>query len=137
MILLFFFLESNAQDQGKIDSLLNLAGTDVSVLQKVDIYNEIAFNYRSVDSTKAMMYVTVALDLSRDNSYDIGKVDALNNQGWVMLTSSYYDEAEHIFLEALSIAQKSEYKKGEADANQNIGVSYWYRGRYSLHWIIT
>lgn len=131
LILLFFFLESNAQDQGKIDSLLNLAGTDVSVLQKVDIYNEIAFNYRSVDSTKAMMYVTVALDLSRDNSYDIGKVDALNNQGWVMLTSSYYDEAEHIFLEALSIAQKSEYKKGEADANQNIGVSYWYRGRYS------
>ena len=49
------------------------------------------FHYRSLDSTK--LYARQALNIARDNSYDDGQAEALNNLAFVSIARMRYDDA--------------------------------------------
>ena len=76
-----------------VEALENqLENTEVAV-DRVDLLNELAYELRSKDYDKAILYATEAYDLSRNNNYNYGLVSALSNWGLIYQYKGEYDKS--------------------------------------------
>ena len=104
-----------AQDQLKIDSLtLNLSDVN-SDIELIDLYNEIAHEYRKTDSVQTATYSNKAIELAKKLNYSEGISDAYLGLAGAAKYAGHYEEALEMFNKALDSAPSSDLKrKGEA-----------------------
>src|SRR5690606_40458233 len=81
-VLFFLIFNAEAQNYAKIDSL-NAALLQVSSeTERADIYNQLAWEYHEISQYDSLLNCAKrALVTSEENSYDHGKIDALNYIG--------------------------------------------------------
>ncbi len=134
LFFIFAFLHTNsafAQNQTKIDSLLQELKAKISNKEKVDIYNLLADEYDNVDSSKTAYYANKAITLAKPLNYYEGISNAYYEIGWATAQLGYYDEAYNIYNKVLEFAQKSKYAKGKSNAYNGLALVYKKRGEYS------
>ncbi len=122
-VLLILFLQSFAQDQNQVDSLLAITTADVSAQKKVDAFNELAFLYVNIDSTTTHQYALQAIELAEANDYSQGIVQANIQIGWTILRSGFMDDAAAYFLKAKALAEELDFLEGIADAAHGLGTA--------------
>ncbi|WP_438423756.1 tetratricopeptide repeat-containing sensor histidine kinase [Aquimarina macrocephali] len=114
-----------AQSQVKIDSLLQLLKTEITDKEKVDIYNSIAFQYSSTDSTKTFSYANQAINLSKQLNYIEGISDAHYNINQAIMKLEHSDKEFNIY-------QKTKYANGRAKAYNDLALTYKKKGEYAM-----
>src|ERR1051326_1875945 len=70
------------------------------------------------------------LDLAQHARTDSDRVNYMNQAAWQYIQKGNYDPAKKWVNEALSLAQKTGYKLGEADSWEYKGVINWNLGNY-------
>ncbi len=111
----------SAQNELKIDSLIQVLETDISDRYRVDTYLGIAKNYRGVDFEKVNMYSNKALSLAERSNYTEGIIDALFNIGVVALNQGKNIEAELVFIKMLDLAERNNYHTARVKAYRGLG----------------
>ncbi len=120
-----------AQDLSRLDSLQKLLKTEKAPRQKVVLYNQIAREYvLNRDSTKAMQYVSLAVDLAKQNDYQEGELDAYYYEGHILLEKGHTPQASKVFGRILKQAEAIGYKLGQAKAYEGLGILQWYGGKH-------
>ncbi|MBG6132534.1 tetratricopeptide (TPR) repeat protein [Aquimarina sp. EL_43] len=114
-----------AQNPVKIDSLLQLLTTKITDKEKVDIYNNIALQYSSTDSTKTIDYANRAIHLSKQLNYIEGISNAHNSISQATVKLAHSDKASDLF-------QKIKYAKGKAIASNDLALTYKKKGEYAM-----
>ncbi|PKV51578.1 LytS/YehU family sensor histidine kinase [Aquimarina sp. MAR_2010_214] len=114
-----------AQNQVKIDSLLQLLDTKITDKEKVDIYNNIALQYSSTDSTKTFNYANEAINLSKQLNYIEGISDAHYSINQATIGLEHSNKAFDLF-------QKTKYAKGKAKAYNDLALTYKKKGEYAM-----
>ncbi|WP_106794333.1 tetratricopeptide repeat protein [Aquimarina sp. Aq78] len=114
-----------AQNQVKVDSLLQLLKTEITDKEKVDIYNSIAFQYSSTDSTKTFSYANRAINLSKQLNYIEGISDAHYNISQAIIKLEHSDKV-------FDIRQKTKYVNGRAKAYNDLALTYKKKGEYAM-----
>jgi two-component system sensor histidine kinase UhpB len=113
-----------AQDQRKIDSLLNVLTTAKEDTNKVITLiklSEEAYNY-SPDTTR--LYAQLALSLSEKLNFTDGRIQSLNALGNAAHYSSDFPLALSYINQSLKIAERTSSKKGMMMANISLGNLY-------------
>jgi len=121
---LLFALQLAAQNSTVEELQKELAETEV-VADKVDLLNRLAFELRSRDTDKAIIYASEAYDISKNNNYNYGLVNALSNWGLVLQYKGEYDKSLEKFYEGLKILDENADLLLEAKLLNNIGNLYW------------
>jgi len=133
------FATSLAQQDVKIDSLLNIIQKETNDTNKVNALNSLSIQYlKKDDFAEAKKYATEAMNLAEKKDFKKGISDAYNNlgnsykrQGADYYYTGNYPEALKNYFEALRIYEKNKAKKGIADIYRNTGLVYWVQGNYS------
>ena len=127
-----FFDSVQAQNQKKIDSLLNVLKIAHEDTNKANILNSLSKQLRNTsDFEKAKKYADDALQLSQQINYKKGKSEAYNSSGLINWTQGNFPEATKNFMNALQIAEETGYKKGVAVIYGNLGLIQWNQGNHS------
>lgn len=129
LIILCFALGSSgqllyAQNTNKIADSLNVLLKSATDTTRVNLLNEIAYEYISDDPETATKYANEALVLSQSTSFVKGEMIANNNLGLAQYYSNNYDAALEYYNKVLLLARKSGDKLKEASAINNIGLVY-------------
>lgn len=118
------------QDKSSIDSLQRLLNTSVTAKKQVDIYNKIAEQYKSSDSTYTALYANKAITLAKKINYSIGIADAYYNIGWATFMTDTYAKAIELFHQTIKVSQTANYPKGIANAYSGLGLCYKFKGDF-------
>lgn len=110
------------QNQKLIDSLQQVLKTRATENQQVDIYVQLAAEYRNSDSVNTMKYANLATSLARERGYKQGEIDALTQIAWINLTLSHFSTAERYFEQVLKDSEAIGYQKGVAEGLNNLGA---------------
>lgn len=124
LYLLFFYNNAFNQNTIVVDSLLQVLQIQKKDTVTVNTLNELAWEFRKSDSTKAIDYASKAKELSDSLLYVNGKLTSLNRLGVIAIYQKNYKKAEEIYLNIFSeeLQRKNEYGIGRA-ANQ-LGTIY-------------
>jgi len=115
----------------EIDSLKALIQNyPANNIARIDLLNEIAYQYWSFNVDMLLSYAKEADSLSDRIDYKNGKTEGLNLIGFYHWLVSDYENALAKNLEALEIAQISGYAKGESDSYYYIGNIYREKGDF-------
>jgi tetratricopeptide (TPR) repeat protein len=132
LVILFmslFFIQAYNQD--KADSLLKILnkhqGKD-SV--RVNLLNQLAYEYYLSDPAKAIQYANTARTIADSVGYRKGVVQAYRQMGLVSWTQSNLSTALNYFFKSLKLAESINDKQGIADVIGNIGLVYSAMGNY-------
>jgi len=117
-----------AQNQ-KIDSLKSQLKRTNSE-QKINILNQLAFQYRLYSLDSSLMYAKEALVLAQKNKYLKGMGDAYNFMGVSYKRMGEYDKAQEFLEKALHIRKQTNDLEGLAATYSNIGEIYRNHGDY-------
>ncbi|MDO5968865.1 sensor histidine kinase [Flavivirga aquimarina] len=132
MLLLFIFISffSNSFSQNKvvIDSLLFHLEQEINDTTKVNTLNELSWEYRKTDFTKAKKFAKKAKKLGDSIFFDKGSITSLNRLGTIAIFEGNFDEAEEIYLKVLKRSIGNPY--GIARANNQLGEIYRSIGDY-------
>ncbi|UXX78770.1 ATP-binding protein [Reichenbachiella carrageenanivorans] len=113
----------------QLDSLISEINTATDSAL-VDIYNEISWGYRNIETDSTIHYAQLALKLSRELNYLNGINHSLNYLGIAYRNRSNYSKALELFFEAL---KSSEYSKDLQEISYtliNIGNIYIFQTNY-------
>ena len=122
-LLLFFLPISIIAQQHVIDSIEKLIpGQKDTVLAKS--YNELTWQYRTVDQEKAIEYGNKAIELGKKTNFDKAIAQAYNDLGII-----YYDKQDFInaiaaYKKAFEIRSRLNDQKGIAALYNKIGIVY-------------
>lgn len=135
-LLLFIFIfyacpHSFSREKRITDSLETALSGSSQDTSKVNILNELSWQYSDNDFTRAIEYGQLALKKARNAGFKKGEGTALNRIAVAYDYNGDYDKALEYYREALMINQRSEDKKAEADSYSNIGVVYYAKGNYN------
>lgn len=129
LFLLFSQLDSYAQKEGQtlIDSLLFELPKSKPDSSRVNLLNEIAFNYQYIDPATGHKYARQALDLSRKIRWNDGIATSYRNIGVNHSVDSDYEKA----LENYEAAMKAtKNKKIISKILRGTGLIYTYQSNY-------
>lgn len=132
-LLIFCLLSSVwgiAQNQPKIDSLLQVLETDITDRHKIDIYVKIAESYNSLDFIKMNSYGNKAYTLAKKIDYVEGEIEGINYMGVPAINQEKLAEAEQLFTKMLDLANKNNYHKGRVKAYKGLGLASWKIGEF-------
>jgi signal transduction histidine kinase len=107
-----------------IDSLRQILPKAESERKKVDILNELAFEYIFQTYDSAMHYIQIAERIARRANYREGEAQSLNIQGIVYRLQGNYAKALENHLQALKLCEIQKYLQGIANNYSNIGLVY-------------
>jgi len=99
-------------------------------IDKIEAYNELAYQLRSSNTNQAKEYASNALKLSIVNSYRKGESDSYVRLGILARLNGNYDESRKFYLEALPIREKLGDKKGTINVLNNIALTHKNQGNY-------
>ncbi len=119
---IFLSYPGTAQNEKLIDSLRLVLETLSIGTQQVDIYVQLAAEYRNSDSVNTMIYANQATELAVKLGYKQGEIDALTQIAWINLTLSHFKTAEKHFQQVLQNSEEIEYQKGIAEGLNNLGA---------------
>lgn len=97
---------------------------DLSPQQKVDVYNEIAFEYVFLSYDTSIKYLKEAEIIANKIKYDIGRAQSQNITGVILRLQGNYSKALEAHFEALKICENKDYLQGKANNYSNIGLVY-------------
>jgi serine phosphatase RsbU (regulator of sigma subunit) len=112
-----------------MDSLRTLISKS-SGKEKIDLLNDISFQYRFSNAPFAIKCGIEGLELARKNNYRKIEIYLRNNLGLLLLDKGQYDKALEHFIEAEKIAELTSDKRAQAMSMENIGIMYKYQSMY-------
>jgi tetratricopeptide (TPR) repeat protein len=126
LYLCFFLSELHAQQSqpDKVDSLLRLlkiASTDSS---KVDLLNQLGFEYWTIDGSEAERFGRKALVLSKQSGYKMGEAMAYRVMGVSHWARGNLIEALPLVLQGRDLYKSVGNTLGEGNCTMNIGMVY-------------
>ena len=113
-----------AQELAIVDSLQQLLLSAKEDERKVDLLNDLAWEYKISEPEKARSILNNAVTLAKKLAYEKGEGQAFNNWGVVETIHGNNVEAIKHYNEALSIRQSLDDRKGVASLYNNIGNLY-------------
>lgn len=132
IILLISFVSflSQAQQNKKIDSLLNVLKSPKLDTLTVYAYNELATEFIGLDNEQAVFYARKGLKVS--NTIKDKKMQAWSNhlQGLSFDYLGTADSAFYYYSKAVEIKRTLKDLNGEANTLLNIGVMFFYQNEY-------
>jgi signal transduction histidine kinase len=111
-----------------IDSLENLLHYQ-NGKPKINTLNNLSWEYRQVDSKKAIRYAQEAIYISDSISYNKGKTTGLNRLGIVAIINKNFQEAENIYFKVLSRELTSKNTYGIGRAYNQLGIIHQNKGQ--------
>lgn len=118
------------QEKPSTDSLQQVLQTSISDKERVDIYNKIANEYKTSDSTQTTLYASKAIRLAKKIDYKAGIANAYYHIGWIALAKDNYPKAIDLFNKTAKIAKAGAYLKGEANAYNGLGLCHKSKGDF-------
>lgn len=124
--LLFFLNPLRAQQSqpDKADSLMRLLKSTPSDSTKVDLLNQLGFEYWTVDGLQAEQYGQQALELSKQLNYKLGEAMAFRVIGVSHWARGNLIEALPSILKGRDLYKSIHDTLGEANCLMNIGMVY-------------
>ncbi|MEK8180304.1 tetratricopeptide repeat protein [Flavobacterium buctense] len=134
--LLLFSIVSWSQNQ-KIDSLVFVLKKTRNDIDKAQLFNAIADQYKTRDPKLMLDYAQRAYDLAQKINYELAEGHALLNLGNANIISGnypkslqYFTDAQHLF-ENLDVKNEVEKQKGLAKALGSIGIVFSEQSNYA------
>ncbi len=121
---------SLAQNEVKIDSLLNQLKTAKADTNKVNILNSLAWKLRNNKPDKSFKYATLALSLSKRLKFKKGTATSYQHIGIFNKNKGNYRQALIYYFKFLKIVKEIGDKKAIAACFGNIGEVYMDLGNY-------
>ncbi len=128
-IFIFGFHFLFAQNVAVVDSLL-LRLKKAHDTSRVNLYNQIAYEYRNSEITKTDSFANLAIELSQKNNFLKGLGHAYINKGFVYKMSGEYAKAIESYKDALVNFVKANYKPGYATVYNNTASVYYLQSNY-------
>lgn len=116
----------NAQSPA-IDSLEKLASIQRDTMLAAT-YNELTWQYRSIDKEKAIDYGRKAIELATKLNYSKSIAQAYNDLGIIFYDKENYDTAIYLYEKAIEIRKKLNDDLGIAKLHNKIGIVYQKQG---------
>ncbi len=135
IILIFFLLLAtvlNAQNMQKIDSLMKRLDIEKTDTTRINLYNQLAWEYRNSDTYLTDSFSTIAITDGIAAKYYVGTGNAYINKAIVFRTGANYKQAIEACRWALVQFLKSKYRLGYASAYNGIANVHFLMGNYSL-----
>ncbi len=110
-----------------LDSLERLIATQKDSFL-IKTYNELTWEYRTVDRDKAIAYGNKALALSRQTGFLKGVAQSYNDLGILYFDKENYDTAIQLYKQAIVIRQQLNDEPGIAKLYNKIGIVYQKQG---------
>jgi tetratricopeptide (TPR) repeat protein len=124
ILLVISFISLNfvvyGENKHKIDSLIKELPLAEGI-QEVDIYKNLAWEYRRTDQKQAVAILNDGIKLAKLLKYHEGWIDCITYKGVVYRYIDNFKEAFENYIIALKLSEKYDYKKGKAYALLNIG----------------
>lgn len=97
-----------AQDISKIETIRNSINTTQTVSEKVQLYQELAWEYTITENDSALIYTEEALIFSKENSYPLGEAIALESKGlFEEIVNGDYNLASQYYFEGIRLCEKN------------------------------
>jgi two-component system, NarL family, sensor kinase len=106
-------LTITAHAQNKEADILSKISSETSSKEKADLYNTLALQFATSDSTKTFQYSDKALAISLTEKYDKGRADALFARGNFFVEKNKYVQADECINEAKEVYKIEKNKKSE------------------------
>ncbi|NUM51079.1 MAG: tetratricopeptide repeat protein [Flavobacteriales bacterium] len=119
-----------SQQTTLIDSLQNLYNKATHDTIRVELLNDLSWEWNTVDYNKAKRFANKALQISLNNNFQRGIATSYNMLASVYDYSAKYDSAIYFYDKALEIRRKLKDKAGSANILNNIGGSYYFRSDF-------
>jgi signal transduction histidine kinase len=123
-------LYANAQQPRAIDSLKNLIAGAKSDSSKVNLLDDLCWEYLYYDPQKSIPYALEAIALARDVGFVKGEGRLLNTLGAAYSNLGNFDKALANYKMALLIKEKINDLSGKASSLVNIGNTFQFKGYY-------
>ena len=130
LLFLSFSTTVIAQDTS-IDSLENeLVNHLLEDTTRVNLLNNLAFSYYSIDLDKAIEYIDEAVQIAEKLDYKRGKAKSIYLKGIVQMVQSNFDLALQYFENSAQLYTEIDVKSGIASNCNAMGIIYSYQGEY-------
>lgn len=133
-LLLVFLLFINShlisQEYDSIEELEKQLNEEISKKQRVDILNNLTFDYIFSNPQLAPKYNNEAIILAKEIEYKIGESRAYNNKGIIYRNSGFYEEATLEHLKSLEINNNIHNLAGRSLDYSNLGMVYLDQNNY-------
>lgn len=128
---LFFLFASPSFSQTNklIDSLEKVARQQKDTTL-IKTYNELTWQYRTVNQGKAISYADKAIQLSLRYKFDKGLAQAYNDLGIIFYDKQNFDTAIVLYNKAFEIRRRNNDVSGMAKLYNKIGVVYQKQGNF-------
>ncbi|MFA4852757.1 MAG: DUF2225 domain-containing protein [Bacteroidales bacterium] len=97
---------------------------------KVNILNNLCFEYLYIDTAKSSYYNQTALNLAYRLNFKKGVALSLSNLGRLVSLLGKYNEALKYYQQALAIFKETNDRKNTAVCYTDIAIAYWYLSDY-------
>ncbi len=126
--ILFYALsfEVYAQNEVKIDSLQNLLSTELSVDDRLHVFDQILDEWILVNYDSADFWSNKYYDLALSNGDKLDLAYGINLQGLVFDYRGDYIKARDYYRQALDLRTEAGDKRLMANSLNNIGITYYY-----------
>ncbi len=131
LYLLLIIVANTYGQQAVLDSLENLL-PGLKGEEKVNVLNELCWQYGSIDIVKSERFGKQAMDLARKIGDSVLIAQVYNDLGTVYFRKSNYDSAILLYKHSLRIRQREGLKNLVAASNSKIGAAYQEQGKYEL-----
>lgn len=132
LIITFFLMlfQSIAQDENTIDALsISLEKAENDSL-KVEILNDLSWEFRQMNPDTAIYFAKRAGQISDSIFFIRGKITSMNRLGAVAIYQNKYDQAETIYLKVLEAEIAEEYDYGIGRATYQLSEIYRNKGDF-------
>ncbi|MEL0456971.1 tetratricopeptide repeat protein [Flavobacteriaceae bacterium SZ-1-7] len=130
LILSFIPLLIVAQQNKKIDSLLNIYNRLTNGIDKVNTMENLFHHYKYSDKPKALHYANEAVTLSKQIKYTKGEGLGYTNLGYFYRLEKQPDSARHYFNKAMMTLKDSENKRSLWHATHEFSVYETIQGNF-------
>ncbi len=131
ILLIFTFLILNTgyssamlEGQTKIDSLLKELPKSREDTNKVNLLNELSFNFGRINPDEGNKFAVEGLELAKKLKWKLGESKVLNSLGSLYYSKSDYSAALDYCKKALKISEELKNKNGIGKNLGNIGIIY-------------
>jgi tetratricopeptide (TPR) repeat protein len=132
LITLLLIFELSAQNRQVIDSLYHRLKTEKDKTVAIDIYNELAWEYRNSNIQLTDSFASLAIRYGEKEKYWKGLGNGYINKSFVYRNSAQYQEAIHACRWALVQFVKQGYRPGYSSAYNNIASLHYMMSNHAV-----
>lgn len=122
--------KAELDSQAIVDSLIIELDQTEEDSNRVNVYNEISYNYRYLNPDKGLNYGFKGLKLSKEIDWEIGEAKCLFTIGVCYFKKSNFVNAENYFLKSLIIYEKLNDENNISILLYNIASIYYEKSDY-------